>query len=269
MTSHELPAPQPAGRLRNEPMPPRVVDPAADASPRLLAIRDWLLVALSFTSGTYEAICFLSFGKVFTGFQTGNLVFLGIGAAGTRPPSGPNPVTVIISLVAFAAGAGLAMPILRAYDADADVPNAQLWPRRVSIALGVALVLQAGFAAVWMSTSTPAHLAYPLIALGALAMGLQMNAVRSLQVPGISTTAFTATLISLVSGVDTRSLTRVAVRRLGLSLLALTAGAFVGDRMLGHAHAYAPVLPVVVIGVVIAIASVALKSPVVSHQAPR
>jgi len=58
----------------------------------------------------YEAICFLSFGKVFTGFQTVNLVFPGIGAAGTRPPLGPNPVTVIISLVAFAVGAGRSTP---------------------------------------------------------------------------------------------------------------------------------------------------------------
>jgi uncharacterized membrane protein YoaK (UPF0700 family) len=54
----------------------RVVDPAAHASTGLLAVRDWLLVALSFSSGIYEAIYFLSFGKVFTAFQTGNLVFL-------------------------------------------------------------------------------------------------------------------------------------------------------------------------------------------------
>jgi hypothetical protein len=45
----------------------------------------------------YEAICFLALGKVFAGFQTGNLVFLGFGVAGTRAPAGPNSVTVVIS----------------------------------------------------------------------------------------------------------------------------------------------------------------------------
>ena len=87
----------------------RVVDPAAaDATPAELAIRDWLFAGLSFATGMYEAICFLTFGKVFTAAQTGNLVLLGIGVDGTRQPAGPNPVTVVISLAAFAAGAALA-----------------------------------------------------------------------------------------------------------------------------------------------------------------
>jgi hypothetical protein len=77
----------------------RVVDRAAPhAASALLAVRDWLLVALSFATGIYEAICFLTFGKVFTAAQTGNLVLLGIGVAGTRETAGPNPVTVVISL---------------------------------------------------------------------------------------------------------------------------------------------------------------------------
>jgi uncharacterized membrane protein YoaK (UPF0700 family) len=91
----------------------RIVDRAAThATPALIAVRDRLLVALAFSSGIYEAICFLSFGKVFSGFQTGNIVFLGLGAAGTRPPFGPDPVRVVTSLVAFAAGAVLAVWIL-------------------------------------------------------------------------------------------------------------------------------------------------------------
>jgi uncharacterized membrane protein YoaK (UPF0700 family) len=241
----------------------RVVDRAAEhAAPARLAIRDWLLVALSFSTGVYEAICFLSFGKVFTAFQTGNIVFLGVGAAGTRPPAGPNSVTVVISLAAFAAGAALAMPILHAVGAETDLRGKavfQLWPRRASIALGVALVMAIAFLAVWTTTSAPIHLAYILIALSAFAMGMQMNAIRSLHVPGISTTAFTATFISLANGVMPWSLTAPAVRRLAGSLVGLVAGAFLGDWMLIHAHAYAPVVPVAVIALVIAIASVALK----------
>jgi uncharacterized membrane protein YoaK (UPF0700 family) len=241
----------------------RVVDrAAAHAPPGLLAVRDWLLVALSFSTGIYEAICFLSLGKVFIGFQTGNIVFLGLGVAGTRPPAGSNPVTAVISLAAFAAGAALAMPVLRAFDGNTEVEDndvIQVWPRRVSITLGIALVLQAGFLAGWMTSSSPAQLAYILVALGAFAMGLQMNATRVLHVPGISTTAFTATVISLASGIATWSLSAPAVRRLAGSMVSLAAGAFLGDWMLHHAHPYAPVVPVIVMAVVLLVASVVLN----------
>jgi hypothetical protein len=94
------------------------------------------------------------------------------------------------------------MPILKAFDGDQETEDRnifQAWPRPVSIALAIALILQAGFLAMWITAPSPARLAYILIALNALAMGLQMNAIRSLHVPGISTTAFSATFVDLAS----------------------------------------------------------------------
>jgi uncharacterized membrane protein YoaK (UPF0700 family) len=250
-------------------------DTAADraaphAAPTLLAVREWLLVALSFSTGIYDAISFLSFGKVFTAFQTGNVVELGLGVAGTRPPAGPDPVTVLIALAAFVAGAALAMPVLRAFDGNQEVKNNdvfQVWPRRVSITLGVALVPQVGFLAGWLATSSPARLAYALVALAAFAMGLQINAIRALHVPSISTAAFTATVTALASGIGTWSLPSLVARRLAGNLVSLAAGAFLGDWMLGHAHPYAPVVPVILTAGVISVASVALKpaGPVVTY----
>jgi uncharacterized membrane protein YoaK (UPF0700 family) len=249
----------------------RVVDrAAAHATPAELAVRDWLLVGLSLATGMYEAICFLTFGKVFTAAQTGNLVLLGIGAAGTHQPAGPNAVTVIISLAAFAVGAALALPILKAFNGDQETEDDQVlqaWPRRVSIALVIALVLQAGFVAVWVTAARPASLAYILMALSALALGLQANAIRSLHVPSISTTAFTATYIDLASGLVTWSLTAHSARRLIASVVAMAAGACVGDLMLSHAHRSAPVVPAVVTAIVIAIAWVVLKPRATSGQA--
>jgi uncharacterized membrane protein YoaK (UPF0700 family) len=249
----------------------RVVDrAAAHATPAELAVRDWLLVGLSLATGMYEAICFLTFGKVFTAAQTGNLVLLGIGVAGTHQPAGPNAVTVIISLAAFAVGAALAVPILKAFNGDQEIEDDQVfqaWPRRVSIALVIALVLQAGFVAVWVTAARPASLAYILMALSALALGLQANAIRSLHVPSISTTAFTATYIDLASGLVTWSLTAHSARRLIASVVAMAAGAFVGDLMLSHAHRSAPVVPAVVTAVVIAIAWVVLKPRATSGSA--
>jgi uncharacterized membrane protein YoaK (UPF0700 family) len=249
----------------------RVVDKAAThATPAELAVRDWLLVALSFATGIYEAICFLTFGKVFTAAQTGNLVLLGIGVAGTHEPAGPNPVTVVISLAAFAAGAALAVPIVKTFGGGQETGDNNVfhaWPRRVSIALAIALVLQAGFLAVWVTAASPASLAYILMALSALAMGLQMNAIRSLHVPGISTTAFTATFVGLITGLAIWSLTAHSARRLTATMVAMAAGAFLGDLMLRHAHPYAPVVPVAVTAVVIAIAWVALKPHATSGSA--
>jgi uncharacterized membrane protein YoaK (UPF0700 family) len=247
----------------------RVVDrAAAHATPAELAIRDWLLVGLSLATGIYEAICFLTFGKVFTAAQTGNLVLLGIGVAGTHQPAGPNAVTVIISLAGFAVGAALAVPILKAFDrGTADNPVFHAWPRRVSIALAIALVLQAAFLVVWVTAASPAHLAYILMALSALALGLQANAIRSLNVPSISTTAFTATYIDLFSRLATWSLTAHSARRLTASVVAMAAGACFGDLMLSHAHPWAPVVPAVVTAIVIVIAWVTLKPRVTSEPA--
>jgi uncharacterized membrane protein YoaK (UPF0700 family) len=237
----------------------RVVDQAAaHAKPAELAVRDWLLAGLSFSAGMYEAICFLAFGKVFAGFQTGNLVFLGFGVAGTRPPAGPNPVTVVISLAAFAAGVALAIPILKGSGGDRETER-HVWPRPVAIALALAFILQAAFFAVWVAAASPGSLAYILIALAAFPMGLQAYAIRSLNVPGISTTAFTATYVDLVSGVVGWALMASSARRLTATVVGVAAGGFLGDWMLKHAHSYAPLVPAAVTAAVIAVAWAALK----------
>jgi uncharacterized membrane protein YoaK (UPF0700 family) len=252
-------------------MSDRVADRAAvHATPAERALRDWLLAGLSFATGIYEAICFLTFGKVFTAAQTGNLVLLGIGVAGTHEPAGPNPVTVVISLAAFAVGVAVAIPILRAFGGDQETEDNKVfhvWPRRVTIALAIALILQVGFLAVWITAASPASLAYILMALSALAMGLQMNAIRSLHVPGISTTAFTATFVGLITGLAIWSLTAHSARRLTATIVGMAAGAFLGDWMLSHAHPYAPVVPAAITAVVIAIAWTALKPRATSGPA--
>ena len=59
---------------------------------------DWLLVALSSATGIYEASYFLTFGKVFTAAQTGNLLLLGtealqaLDALASAPPSAAGAI---------------------------------------------------------------------------------------------------------------------------------------------------------------------------------
>lgn len=250
----------------------RVVDHAAvHATTHQLAVRDRLLVALAFAAGSYDAICFLTFGKVFTGFQTGNIVFLGLIAAGTRPPLGPNPGTVSVSLAAFVVGAAVAMWIEKPFDGDQEVEDNdvfQVWPRYVCVTLGAVLLAQLGFLGLWLATSPTGSAAYVLVSLNAFGMGMQMNAIRSLHVPGISTTAASATLISFASGIATWSLKAPAARRLAGVLVSMAAGALVADWMLHHAHPYAPLLPVLVIAVVTVIAWVSLARRPKGTSAP-
>ena len=232
---------------------------------RLLDVRAWLLAALAFSAGIYEAIVFLSFGKVFTGAQTGNVIFLGFIVAGTRPPLGPHPVNVVVSILAFAAGGAFAMLILRPFSKDTGVTDSgiiRVWPQRTSFALGVALAVQIGFLAVWLAEKTDppsAGVTYILLALNAFAMGMQMNAVRLLHVPGISTTAATADFIDLVSGLVTRSRKAREIASLAAVLVCMATGALLGDWMLSHAHSYAPLPSVLVTAIVIVIASAALN----------
>ena len=226
---------------------------AATAARRLSAahIRDLLLVALTFSSGAIDAISFLALGKVFTAFMTGNVVFLGLGAAGA---GGPDVVRVLIALAAFAGGVFAATRIA------GSSKGSGVWPRRVSAALGLAMVPQAGFLVVWMATSgrPGAGSGDALTALMALAMGLQSGAVMALAVQGVFTTAATATLMFLLRDVATRRGSAVAERaRLATVLCALFAGATAGGLVLVHARTCAPVLPLVATALVVATASCA------------
>jgi uncharacterized membrane protein YoaK (UPF0700 family) len=230
-------------------------------------IRDLLLVVLTMSSGAVDAISFIGLGRVFTAFMSGNLVYLGMGIANA---GGPGFIRAMVSLAAFAVGAFLAARIL-----EPSMGSRALWSPRVSITLGVASLSQAAFLAVWLATAGHSqHGAVEiLVALSAFAMGLQTGAVLSLGVTGVFTTAATATLLYLVTDVADWSLpaeNRVAVerarakqlerRRVAAVLAGLIAGAAGASAMLmGGARNYAPLVPLVLTALVIAIASVVLS----------
>jgi uncharacterized membrane protein YoaK (UPF0700 family) len=139
--------------------------------------------------------------------------------------------------------------------------GAELWPRRVSIALGVAALAQACFLAGWLAASDlpSTGAAALLLALYALAMGFQSGAVMALGVKAVFTTAATATVIGLMSDMAGWSRSEQERRRFAGVLVGLCAGAAAGGLLLEHANAWAPVLPLIVTVLVIAVASVALR----------
>jgi uncharacterized membrane protein YoaK (UPF0700 family) len=221
----------------------------ARSAPRTVAhARDLLLAGLTFSSGAVDAIAFLGLGKVFTAFQTGNLVFLGIGLADA---GGPKAVRTAASLLCFAAGVLVATRIVRRSQGSG------VWTPQVSLILALAWLVQVVFAVVWAATSgrPGASSTEALLALSALAMGLQSGAILSLGVTGVFTTAATATVMFLMRDeAERRDAPAGEQARFARVLVALILGATAGGLLLAHARGWAPVLPLAATGAVLAAA---------------
>ena len=226
---------------------------AAEIEAERLGLRDRLLMALTFASGSVDAICYLALGKVFSAFMTGNLVFLGVRASGAL---GPGIITVAVALSAFCAGVFTATRIVNPSRGSA------VWPPRVTFALALSASVHASFVTLWLAVGGRPALgtADVLLAISALAMGIQTAAVFSLGVAGVFTTAATATTTVLMGDTAHWAETRPDRRRL-LILVALVGGATAGGLLVAHARELAPLAPLTVTCAVLAVAAVAMSSP--------
>jgi uncharacterized membrane protein YoaK (UPF0700 family) len=214
--------------------------------------RNKLLLLLTLSSGAGDTICFLGLGKVFTAFMTGNFVFLGLRIAGAP---GPHILSVIVAMCAFATGVLLATRIV------SPASRADAWPQRVTLALGVTVLAQAAFTALWLSVQGHPSLtaAYFLLGISALGMGFQTAAVFSLGIQGVFTTAATATFTVLSGESADWSNTKPERHRLAALLIALTLGAVAGGLLMVHARDLAPLLPLCASVLVVGLA--ALRFP--------
>lgn len=211
-------------------------------------MREAVLMILTISSGAVDAICFISFGKVFTAFMTGNLVFLGIGAAGAFKPGGPNLVRVGIVIVTFTVGVFVAARVIKRLKASGGMAYS------LALALCGVLVAQLVFVGGWISAAGDPSDAFAttLAAIEAVAMGIQSSAVGSLEVKGVFTTAATATLVNLSREAADRGGSDTDRARMARILVCLIGGAVVGGLLLVHARTYAPVVPTVATALAIA-----------------
>ena len=198
--------------------------------------RNRLLLLLTLSSGSIDAICYLALGKVFTAFMTGNFVFLGLRIAGT---AGPHLVSVLVALGAFGGGVHVANRFLR------PIRWPEVWTERVTGVLGLSLVAHAVFLALWLAVGGRPSYPTTVVLLGtsALAMGFQTAGVFSLGLQGVFTTAATATFTVLSGDTAHWAATQPERRRLAALLIALTAGAVAGGLLVTHTRPYAPILP--------------------------
>lgn len=230
-------------------------------------VRNVLLNALTVSSGAVDAVSFLALGKVFTAFMTGNIAFLGMAIAANTGSTvygvvAPRVVSILASMAGFAAGAFLSSRIVRQYAAHKnEQPIGLVWPQRTTVALGVSLLAHLFFMLIWFATrGRPSDSVVPvLLAVWALAMGMQSGAVRRLEVKGTFTTAATATFMFLASHLHHLHPMSDERRRLRGILVSLVIGATAGALLLIHAPIYAPVLPLGITAAVVVTAATTFR----------
>lgn len=226
-----------AARTRGAAAPPHPAAPARLASrgDRLLA--DLIPLLLTVAAGATDALAYLGLGGVFTANMTGNLVLFGIaGAHGVDL----SVARASAATLAFAAGLVLTFRLTR------HLPTGGLWPRRITGTLAVSLLCQLAFLAGWIAVDArPARVwDVVLVAVSALAMGIQTACARRVAVAGITTTFVTGTLTAMAESAASGS-ARHLVRRLCVLLalvLGALGGAFALSRQPTAAAAIAPVL---------------------------
>ena len=216
-----------------------------ELQPRL---RDALLLALTAAAGSTDAVSFLALGRVFTANMTGNLVLLGI-AIGQGQLAGS--VRSVIALAGFVVGVTIGVRLTAGTDGPA------VWPVSVTLALLVELGLLAAFLAGWeVAGDHPAALTLDaLVALSAGAMGMQAAGARRLQVSGVTTVFVTGMLTSLIADLATVGPGRSHWRLWATSLICLVIGAGAGAALFIAWRPGAPLVAVLLVGAVVAVAS--------------
>jgi uncharacterized membrane protein YoaK (UPF0700 family) len=203
--------------------------------------RNVLVVVLIVASGSLDAVGFLRLGEVFTSVMTANMVLLGV-SAGTHDAA-----------LAAHAGAAFGGYILGSFAGSRVAGPAQddqpVWPARISVTLAVELALLAVFAGWWEATGghPPGAQTYGLLAVNAIALGIQSGAVLRFGVPGLSTTYLTNTLTQFVASLSRGRFLNQSLAR----LVAVVSGGAVGAVLAVEAPRFMPIVPLGVVALVL------------------
>lgn len=158
--------------------------------PDWLRGRNAMVLVLTWAAAGVDAISYLGLGHVFTANMTGNAVLLGLSIGQGQ---GLAALRSIIALASFAMGVALSAVMLETRQGRGE------WPIEVTRAVAAEGIILGLFTLTWHLGAHRGGLLYALIALSAVAMGIQSAAIRHLQVPGIATTYITGTLTSMVA----------------------------------------------------------------------
>lgn len=227
-------------------------------SPAAQARLPGLLLALTFSTGIVDAVSFLGLDRVFTGNVTGNVLLLGMAAAGSP---GLSPLRPAVSLVAFAVGATLAGRVLR------DAPA--VWTHRTTVLFALAgsvLLLCSG---LWLGWGEEQGVLSVVVtaALG-LAMGAQAATARRLAVADLNTVVVTVAFTGLAAESPLGERTNRRWRRRAGSVALLGAGAVAGALLL-RVHPGLGLLLSATVVLAVAAAGAAASPSAAKEQSPR
>lgn len=200
------------------------------------------LALLAAASGAVDALAFIALGHVFAGVMTGNLILLAIGLGSRSPGDAGFPLVALAGFSVAVIVAGRICRADRAVDTVADRASAGAadsggkagrggWSTGVYACLAADAVVLAGVAVAWAAVGGHPNGAgrAALIAVLALAMGLQTGAMLAAGPAGAPTTYFTSTLSNLLTNPAGSGLA-------AFRLAALVAGAVVAAVL----HTWAP-----------------------------
>jgi uncharacterized membrane protein YoaK (UPF0700 family) len=198
---------------------------------------------MAIAAGSSDALAYLTLGNVFTSAMTGNTVLLCIAVGQGRLAATLQSFT---AFAAFVLGAALAAALTRR-----PVPEQRV-PRLMPLLL-LEIAFLAAFVTVWFATERASESArYVLIALSALAMGVQGVTARQINVPQVNTIVFTTTIVSVVASCTHALLRPSAIpfdtkRQIGI-LLVYAAGAVLMAVLISHQigiYVWLPLLAVI------------------------
>ena len=199
--------------------------------------------ALTFGTGAIDVVALTHLGGVFTSVITGNLVLTGFAIARADTSLIAHTVAAIGGFM-FGVAVGARVTGVR----DPDAPR---WPRPVTVALGVELLVLSAFTAGWEATgAAPTGSAQlGLLAMAAISMGMQSAATRGLGVP-VATTYLTGTLTGVIAALSGSPRSRGDTAGVAALFSAVT-GAVCGGALLAMVPAAVPLLALAPLTVVL------------------
>jgi uncharacterized membrane protein YoaK (UPF0700 family) len=222
--------------------------------------RDRLVVLLAALCGATDAVGLIALGGSFTSVMTGNMVLVGV-AIGSKDASA-------LGLTLAAIGGYVLGVFVGGRVAGEPRPGDPPWPPAVTRALLVELAAFALFAVAWwaLSGAPPEPWLAPLLALNAVALGVQSSAIIRFGVSGLSTTYMTGTLTAVITRLAARHPLN-SIGRSGAVLAGLIGGAAAGAVVYVAAPLAVPALQLGLIGTVLAGALRAARPPAAGRRA--
>ncbi len=205
-------------------------------SPRASAKEDGLpplLVVLTVVTGVVDALAYLRLGHVFVANMTGNVVFLGFAAAGA---GGLSVWGSLLAIACFLPG-GIAAGRLASRLGD-DRRRQLYAAATVELVLCSIAVAVAAVAGQNLGTGSR----YALIAVLALAMGVQNATARRLAVADLTTTVLTLTLTGIASDSRLGGGSGAHTTRRVIAVAAMLLGAVAGAALVLHVRPVAPLV---------------------------